>query len=242
MIIVLLSSLGVGGATVLGALLGFIFRRGIAKRTSEMLTFAAGVSVGAAVLGLILPSVELSGKLGVFITVLGVFAGGLCVNFIDKIIPGTERLLGVGSSDSSGGILLFVLAIAIHNLPEGIAAGVGFGAGDAEMGIFIAVGIAIQNLPEGMIIIGPLLSLGVSNSRAFIAAAATGLIEVIGTFIGYYAAASVSAVLPLSLAFAGGTMLYVVGSDALPSDGGGKFSGYLWLLGFSVMLIFNGIL
>ncbi len=131
---VLLTALGVGGATVAGAVIGFIFKRFSHRFSDIVLSFAAGVMMAAAVLGLILPSLEYGGKYGLVITVAGIFAGALALNLIDKLVPHLHRLAGVESESHPSAdvsrVLLFVTAIAIHNLPEGIAAGVGFGAGD----------------------------------------------------------------------------------------------------------------
>ena len=142
-------------------------------------------------------------------------------------------------------ILLFVTAIAIHNLPEGIAAGVGFGGGDTAQALMIAGGIALQNIPEGMVIIGPLLSAGVSAEKTFLLAAATGLVEVAGTLIGYFAVSIASAVLPFALAFAGGTMLYVISDEMIPethAHGSERGATYALLIGFCVMLVTDVLL
>lgn len=142
--IVLLTALGVGGATVLGAVLGFSFKKISHKFSDIVLGFAAGVMLAAAVVGLILPSMESGGKHGVLITVLGIMCGAVCLNLIDKLVPHLHRLMGVEQEKHSeknanlNRVLLFVLAIAIHNLPEGIAAGVGFGSGDTSQALTIA--------------------------------------------------------------------------------------------------------
>ena len=106
-------------------------------------------------------------------------------------------------STNASRVLLFVLAIAIHNLPEGIAAGVGFGSGNAAQAMLIAGGIALQNIPEGMVIIAPMLAAGMSHRRTFLIAVATGVVEVIGTLLGYFAVTVSTAILPFALAFAG---------------------------------------
>lgn len=246
--IVLLCAIGVGGATMLGALIGYIFRFVSHRASDAILSFAAGVSFGAAVLGLILPSLEYGGKFGILITVVGVFTGAMCVNLLDRAVPYAKKLLCIDCLESGGRedrILVFVMAMAIHNLPEGIAAGVGFGAGDVGAGIFIALGIAIQNIPEGMVIIVPMISAGVSPGRTLICALATGLVEVVGTFIGYFAVTMAQAILPFSLAFAGGTMLYVVSDDMIPethADGNSCISTYFLLFGFCLMLFFSIVL
>ena len=125
---VLLTALGVGGATVIGAIIGFAFKK-ISHRFSDIvLSFAAGIMLAAAVLGLVLPSLEYGGKYNILITVVGIFAGAWCLNLIDKLVPHLHKMVGAdieqheGNTDLSK-VLLFVTAIAIHNLPEGIAAG-----------------------------------------------------------------------------------------------------------------------
>ena len=112
--------------------------------------------------------------------------------------------------------ILTVLAIALHNLPEGIAAGVGFGSGDLHAAVFIAAGIALQNIPEGCVVVAPLVAIGASPSRAFLVAAFTGVIEIIGTLIGYLAVSVSTAILPYALSFAGGAMLYVILCEMMP--------------------------
>lgn len=247
--LVLLTALGVGGATLIGSLIGFIFKN-ISRRFSDIvLSFAAGVMLAAAVLGLILPSLDYGGKFGLLITVAGIFAGALCLNLIDKLVPHLHRLVGSDTephyNEGLSKVLLFVTAIAIHNLPEGIAAGVGFGSGDTSQALIIAGGIALQNIPEGMVIIGPMLSAGVTPRKTFICAMITGLVEVIGTLIGYFAVSIASAVLPFALAFAGGTMLYVISDEMIPethSHGNERGATYALLVGFCVMLVTDVLL
>ncbi len=246
---VVLTAIGVGGATVFGALIGFLFRKTSHKFSDIVLSFAAGVMLAAAVLGLILPSLEYGGKWGLLITVVGIFAGAISLNLIDKLVPHLHRLIGPEGEEHHNAdlsrVLLFVLAIAIHNLPEGIAAGVGFGAGDSARALIIAGGIALQNIPEGMVIIGPMLAAGVSPRKTFVCAMLTGVVEVVGTLIGYFAVSLASAVLPFALAFAGGTMLYVISGEMIPEThvhGHQRGATYALLVGFCVMLISDVLL
>lgn len=247
--LVLLTAAGVGGATLFGSLLGFLFKKISHKFSDIVLSFAAGVMLAAAVLGLIIPSVEYGGKFGLLYAVTGIFAGALCLNLIDKLVPHLHRLVGADIENHKNGslskVLLFVMAIAIHNLPEGIAAGVGFGSGDVNGALLIAGGIALQNIPEGMVIIGPMLAAGVSPKRTLIVALITGLVEVVGTLIGYFAVTLSSAILPFALAFAGGTMLYVVSDEMIPEThghGGERGATYALLVGFCVMLVSDVLL
>ena len=239
---VLLTAVGVGGATVIGAAIGFAFKKISHKFSDTVLSFAAGVMLAAAVIGLILPSVEYGGDFGILITVVGVFAGALCLNLIDKLVPHLHRMVGSDieshKNKSLSKVLLFVTAIAIHNLPEGIAAGVGFGADDPTGALVIAGGIALQNIPEGMVIIGPMLAAGVKPGRTFLIASLTGLVEVVGTLIGYFAVTAAYFILPFALAFAGGTMLYVISDEMIPETHHGSTRGvtYALLVGFCLML------
>lgn len=245
--IVLLTALGVGGATIIGAILGFIFKKISHKFSDIVLSFAAGVMLSAAVIGLILPSLEYGGDHGVWVTVAGIFCGAVCLSLMDKLVPHLHRLSGVDQESHSGQtaklnkVLLFVMAIAIHNLPEGIAAGVGFGTGNDEEAIIIAAGIALQNIPEGMVIIGPMLAAGMRPGRTFVIAMLTGVVEVLGTLLGYFAVTVSSAVLPFALAFAGGTMIYVISDEMIPETHHGDERGatYALLVGFALMLVMS---
>ena len=248
---VILTALGVGGATVIGAALGFLFKN-ISHRFSDItLSFAAGVMLAAAVIGLVLPSLEYGGKYSIIITALGIFAGAICLNIIDKLVPHLHKMSGIdqeahpNKTADINKVLLFVIAIGIHNLPEGIAAGVSFGTGDITAALTVAGGIALQNIPEGMVIISPMLASGMSKKRTFLFALATGLVEVVGTFIGYFAVSISTAILPFALAFAGGTMLYVISDEMIPethAHGSERGATYALLVGFVVMLTFDFLL
>ncbi len=247
--LVLLTALGVGGATVIGSLIGFIFKKISHKFSDIVLSFAAGVMLSAAVLGLIIPSVEYGGKYGLVITVVGIFAGALCLSLVDKLVPHLHKMVG-GDTESHNNanlskVLLFVTAIAIHNLPEGIAAGVGFGSGNTSQALLIAGGIALQNIPEGMVIIGPMLAAGVTPRKTFICAMITGLVEVVGALLGYFAVSVATVILPFALAFAGGTMLYVISDEMIPethAHGSERGATYALLVGFCLMLVSDVLL
>lgn len=252
--IVLLTALGVGGATILGAGIGFIFRKASHKFSDIVLAFAAGVMLAAAILGLILPSLEYGMDFGagwsLLMTIAGIFTGAICLNFLDRLVPHLHKLASPDiekheNNEKLDKVLLFVLAIAIHNLPEGIAAGVGFGAGNTAETFLIAGGIALQNIPEGMVIIAPMLAAGVSSKKTFLYAALTGVVEVVGTFIGYFAVSISTAILPFMLAFAGGTMLYVISDEMIPethAHGSQRGATYSLLIGFCLMLLCDVLL
>lgn len=251
MYIVLLTALGVGGASVIGAVFGFAFKKTTHRFSDIVLSFAAGVMLCAAVVGLIIPSLEHGGRFPLLVAVAGVFCGALCVNVIDKIVPHLHKLTGVEQEshpekqEQLNKVLLFVIAIAIHNLPEGIAAGVGFGTGNTAQALTVAGGIALQNIPEGMVIISPMLAAGMKKGRTFLVAVIAGFVEVIGTLIGYFAVSLSNAVLPFALAFAGGTMLYVISDEMIPethAHGSERGATYSLLAGFCLMLAFDFLL
>ena len=241
---VLLTALGVGGATVIGAIIGFLFKKISHKFSDFVLAFAAGVMLAAAVIGLVLPSLEYGGTGGLPVTVVGVFCGAFALTLLDKLIPHLHRLSGVdqeahpSQTSQLNKVLLFVMAIGIHNLPEGIAAGVGFGSGNTGEALTIAAGIALQNIPEGMVIIAPMLAAGMSRKRTFLIAMLTGVVEVLGTLLGYFAVTISAAILPFALAFAGGTMLYVISDEMIPETHHGDERGTtsFLLAGFCLML------
>ena len=247
---VVLTAIGVGGATVIGALLGFLIKKPSHKLNDLILSFAAGVMLAAAVIGLVMPSLELGGEYAVLITVVGIFCGAVCLNLVDKLVPHLHKITGVDienhpeKTERLNKVLLFVIAIAIHNLPEGIAAGVSFGTGNDLQAFTVAGGIALQNIPEGMVIIAPMVASGMNKKRTFVIAMMTGIVEVVGTFLGFFASVS-SAILPFALAFAGGTMLYVISDEMIPethSHGHETGATYALLVGFCVMLISDVLL
>lgn len=247
---IILTAIGVGGATIIGAIIGFFFHNVSHRVNDIILSFAAGIMLAAAVIGLILPSVELVGKAGLWLPVVGIFVGALFLNAMDRMTPHLHKLTGVeiethDHNKNLDGALLFVLAVAIHNLPEGMAAGVGFAGEDTGAALTVAVGIALQNIPEGIVTVSPLILAGVKRRRAFLLAAVTGLIEVAGTFIGYFLAGVSESILPFALAFAGGTMLYIISDEMIPethSHGYERTATYSLLIGFVAMLIMDTLL
>ena len=246
--IALLTALGVGGATIIGALIGFLTEKISHKFSDYVLGFAAGIMLCASVVGLIIPSVEVG---SVYTAIIGVIVGAVVLNLIDAFTPhlhnnstGLEETHPKNNKKLNK-ILLFVLAIAIHNFPEGIAAGVGFGTGNNADAISIAIGIALQNIPEGMVIIAPMVAVGISKKKALLIASLTGVIEVIGTILGYFAVTISTAILPFALAFAGGTMLYIISDEMIPethSHGNERGATYAIIIGFCVMLLIDVLL
>lgn len=249
--VVILTALGVGFATVFGSFIGFALKKISHKFNDIVLSFAAGIMLAAAVLGLIIPAVEsVEGIGGLAVVVFGVLSGALFLSVMDRVVPHLHHLTGADTEkhehiQNLNRVLLFVFAIGIHNLPEGIAAGVSFGTGNIADAITVASGIALQNIPEGMVIIAPMLNAGIKKRRAFVIALCTGLVEVVGTMIGYFVVNISVAILPFALAFAGGTMLYVISDEMIPethSHGFEKSATFSLLIGFCVMLVMDFLL
>ncbi len=241
----LITALGVGGSTIIGVLFGFLFQKIPHEFNDIVLSYAAGIMLGAAVLGLIIPSLN---EGNIWVTLIGILAGAFFLNFADKITPHLHHITGVDQEIHSdkqnqlNKVMLFVMAIAIHNLPEGIAAGVGFGTDNIGNAITVALGIAFQNIPEGMVIVSPLILAGVPKMRVLLIACFTGFIEVIGTIVGYFAVSIATVILPFALAFAGGTMLYVISDEMIPethSHGYERQATYALLFGFMTLLLMD---
>lgn len=236
--LVFLTALAVGGATMLGALGGYCFR-GAADRAGgqTVMAFAAGMMLSAAVAGLILPSLAGGGPWAFPVTAAGILSGAAFLLLLERLAARMQRLSGLegGASPRTRRVLLFVAAMAIHNFPEGLAAGVGFGTEDVPRALAIAGGIALQNLPEGMVLIAPMLQAGIPPRRTLALAVSTGAVEIVGTLLGYGTVSLSAAALPFLLAFAGGAMLYIICDDMIPACQGSK-SVCMLLTGFCLML------
>lgn len=239
--IVFVTAFTVGGATILGSVLGFFLRR-ISQRFEDfVMSFAAGVMLSASILGLILPSVASGGKWGILHTLCGIGVGAVCISCTDRFLPYAGKLIGTACQNHAADkVLLFAAAIAIHNFPEGLAAGVSFGTGNVKDALLIAGGIALQNVPEGMVTVIPLLAAGFPPKKALQCGIVTGIIEIAGTLLGYYAVTVISAILPFALAFAGGTMLFVIADEMIPEThghGNEHAATYALLIGFCLMMV-----
>lgn len=249
MVKMLIAAGAISLATMLGACIGLLIHKVSHKWNDIMMGLAAGVMLASAILGLILPATETVGGAGFWKIVLGILAGAYMLTVIDKFTPHLHRLTGVEIEKHEHNakldkIILFLLAIAIHNFPEGIATGVGFGGNpeNLDKAWLVTFSIALQNIPEGLILIAPLRMVGVSKGRTFLLATSTAVIEVIGTFTGYLAGNISQAMLPVLLALAGGAMLYVISDEMIPETHGHgheKLATYSLLIGFIIVLFFD---
>ena len=241
-----ISAIGLCGATLIGAVLGFGIKELPHKWNDTVLGYCAGIMLSASTLGLIVPAFDQAGNSGWWMVVIGVMAGALFLNVLDLVTPHLHHITGLDEEEhrnnaSLNHILLFVMAIALHKLPEGIAAGVSMSdVSSGEASWTVSLGIALQNIPEGMVIIAPLLVAGVSRMRTMVISVAIGLLEVIGVWLGFALGTASATFLPIMLGFAGGAMLYVTSDEMIPethAHGYQKQATYALLLGFMTLLL-----
>jgi ZIP family zinc transporter len=247
----ILGSLLAGTATGLGAIPIF-FKKDFSRRTLDlMLGFAAGVMLAASAFSLLVPAFEdpgvvATGWMGVFTIVgAGFLLGAMFVFLTDKFLPHEHFQKGPeGPSSRLGRVWLLVIAITIHNFPEGLAVGVSFGGGDVLVGVSVAVAIGLQNIPEGLAVAAPLVREGYSRKYAAVLALCTGLVEPIGGLLGVSVVVIAVGLLPYGLAFAAGAMVYVVGDEMVPeSHAGGNERIATWglMIGFFIMMSLDNV-
>ena len=231
---VIYSAIGLCLATVLGSIIGFFFKQLPHKWNDTVLGFCAGVMLAASIHGLILPAADMTTGSWPLVGVLAAgMVGALFLNVLDFLTPHLHNLTGLEQEHHSHNasinhVLLFVMAIAIHKLPEGLAGGV-----------------ALQNVPEGMVVISPLLLAGVSRWRTFFISLGIGLLEIVGVMIGFYAGGISLALLPVMLAFAGGAMLYVICDEMIietHSHGYQKQASYALMLGYFTLFYLERVI
>ncbi len=219
-----LASLAAGLATAVGAL-PVLFVRRLSERTQDVLLgFAAGVMLAASFFSLIIPGLDVAqqqgaSKLGAVTTVIaGILLGAGILWALNRFVPHEHFVLGREgpSTERVRRIWLFVLAITLHNFPEGLAVGVSFGGDDAGRGLAVATGIGLQNMPEGLAVAVALLGLHYTKGQAFLVALLTGLVEPIGGLIGVAAVTVAQSLLPWGLAFAAGAMIFVISDEIIP--------------------------
>ena len=242
-----ISAAGLCGATVIGSVIGFFIKELPHKWNDMILGYCAGIMLAASTLGLIVPAFEMGmSEMGMswWVISLGMMAGALFLNVLDYVTPHLHHITGLGETEHHhnaklNNVLLFVMAIAIHKLPEGIPAGVSMSDFDSG-GWTVSLGIALQNVPEGMVIIAPLIMAGVKPLRTFVISMGIGLLEVVGVWIGFALGAVSEVLLPVMLSFAGGAMLYVTSDEMIPethAHGYQKQATYALLLGFLTLLL-----
>lgn len=237
-----LASLAAGSATIVGASTVFFARKVSEKLLDGAMGFAAGVMLSATFFGLVTPAINTG---GIWKTAVGIAVGALFLIFVEKAVPHVHRVTGIkGPHVHLSKMGLFILAITIHNFPEGVAVGVGFGGGNIAAGTVLAVGIGIQNVVEGMVVAIPLFRATKDIWKAFLVASFTCVVEPIGGFLGISVVTLGESILPYGLAFAAGAMLFVTVEELIPethSRGNVRESTVGIILGFIVMMVLEKI-
>jgi ZIP family zinc transporter len=250
----IIASLAAGLATGAGAIPIF-FTRNISKKLMDaLLGMAAGIMLAATAFSLIIPAIEKGGGgiKGAGITLIGILVGGIFLDVVDRLFPDTNLLSNsMNDAENENGaalrrVWLFVIAITVHNFPEGMAVGVGFGDGDIANGISLAIAIGLQNIPEGLAVALPLLQHGYSTGKTFLTALATGLVEPIGGLIGVCIIQLSRPLLPFIMAFAAGAMLFVITEEIIPEIHNhqycSKLATHALLIGFVIMMFLDNVL
>ncbi len=246
----ILASTLAGLATGLGALPVLFFKKVSDRLLNPLLGGAAGVMLAATSFSLIVPGIDYGDAIwpgkGAYVVVVGMLVGALFLDRMDKWLPHEHFVSGTeGPTSSLRRIWLFIIAITLHNFPEGLAVGVGFGAQDTGAATALAIGIGLQNMPEGMAVAFPLLGLGYKRWQALGIALLTGLVEPVGGLLGVAAVTLFQQVLPFGLAFAAGAMLFVISDEIIPethAKGKSRPATFGVMVGFVIMMAMDTLL
>jgi len=237
-----LASLMAGSATIIGALSVFFMRRVSEKFLDGAMGFAAGVMLSATFFGLVAPAIRIG---GVWKTAFGIVMGALFLIILEKMTPHLHRVTGrVGPPARLSKLWLFILAITIHNFPEGLSVGVGFADGNIRAGTALAIGIGLQNIIEGLVVAVPLFRDRNKVMDAFLIASFTAVVEPIGGFLGISVVSLGKFLVPYGMAFAAGAMLFVTSEEIIPethSRGNAREATVGLILGFIVMMVLESI-
>lgn len=244
------ASILAGLATGIGALPALFFKNISNNLFNSMLGAAAGVMLAATAFSLLVPgmaygNVVWPGK-GIYVVSLGMLIGAFFLHFADRQLPHV-RFDSVSDTqlNSLKKIWLFIIAITIHNFPEGMSVGVSFGSGEMKNGVVLAIAIALQNIPEGLAVALPLVGLGYDKWRAVGIATVTGLVEPVGGLLGITMVTVFQPILPIAMGFAAGAMLFVISEEIIPethSQGRSRFATFALMLGFIIMMVLDNML
>lgn len=245
-----LASILAGLATGVGALPALFFKNISTRLFNGMLGAAAGVMLAATAFSLLVPGMAYGEQIwpgkGLLIVSVGMLMGALFLHFADEKLPHLHfDTVADESLDSLQKISLFIIAITIHNFPEGMSVGVSFGTGDMHNGLVLSIAIALQNLPEGLAVALPLVGLGYNKWKAVGLATLTGLVEPVGGLLGITMVTLFSSVLPIAMGFAAGAMLFVISEEIIPethSNGRSRVATFSLMIGFIIMMMLDKIL
>ncbi len=245
-----IASILAGLATGLGALPAIFFKDISDKLFNSLLGAAAGVMLAATAFSLLVPGIEYGNALwpgkGLWIVSAGMIIGALFLHFADQHLPHLHfDSVPNAKHDSLQKIWLFIIAITIHNFPEGMTVGVSFGSGDMNNGLVLAIAIALQNIPEGLAVALPLVGLGYNKWKAVGIATLTGLVEPIGGLLGVTMVTIFSSILPIAMGFAAGAMLFVISEEIIPethAKGRSRHATFSLMIGFIIMMALDTLL
>lgn len=238
------AALLLGGASLFGSLLGFVVRSIPHRLNDVFLGFCAGMMLAASIVCLALPAVDAAGEGGLWQVAVGLILGAALISLLDKITPHLHNITGLdpeahAHNSTLNRVLLFVIAIAIHKFPEGMATGVAYDAAAFSNPEALSLTIALQNIPEGLVVVTPLLVAGIRRWRVLAVALAVALLEVVGLFLGYWIGSLSEILLPALMGLAAGAMLYVISDEVIPethAHGFQKPATFALILGFVAML------
>ncbi|MFN3658553.1 MAG: ZIP family metal transporter [Pseudolabrys sp.] len=244
------ASIGAGAATGIGALLVLFVRKLPQALNDALLGFSAGVMLAASFFSLIIPGLaRATADLGstapaALVVIAAVMLGAIALSLINRYVPHEHFVIGKQGIETRAlrRIWLFVIAITLHNFPEGLAVGVGYGQGDIASGNSLAIGIGLQNIPEGLAVAVALRTLGYGRLACFAIGGATGLVEPIGGVLGVTAVTLFAPLLPWGLGFAAGAMLFVVSNEIVPEThrrGHEQLATFGLMIGLAVMMFLD---
>jgi ZIP family zinc transporter len=250
----ILATVLTGLATFVGAI-PILFTRKISNKLMDgALGIAAGIMLAATSFSLIIPAIESGGGglRGAAIALIGILIGGIFIDVTDRLLPNTNMMSNSMSENtqydmrSLRRIWIFIAAITIHNLPEGLAVGVGFASGNIHNGITLTIGIGLQNLPEGLAVALPLMKAKFPKWKALLIAFISGLAEPIGGLLGVTISNLSTTVLPIAMSFAAGAMLFVISHEIIPETqkdkNTSKFATHCVIVGFVIMMFLDNVL
>ncbi len=245
-----LASVLAGLATGLGALPALFFKDISDRLFNGMLGLAAGVMLAATAFALVVPGTEFGNELspgnGIWMVAIGMIVGAVFLHFADEKLPHLHfDSLSEDIAETMQKLSLFIIAITIHNFPEGMSVGVSFGSGDINNGIVLATAIGLQNIPEGLAVALPLVGLGYNKWKAVGIATLTGLVEPVGGLLGITMVTTFSSILPVAMGFAAGAMLFVISEEIIPethNKGRSRIATFMLMIGFIIMMAMEELL
>ena len=244
------ASILAGLATGAGALPALFFKNISRNLFNSMLGAAAGVMLAATAFSLLVPGMAYGNLIwpgkGIYVVSLGMLVGAAFLHYADRQLPHVhfDSISDVHLT-SLKKVWLFIIAITIHNFPEGMSVGVSFGSGDMKNGIVLAIAIALQNIPEGLAVALPLVGLGYNKWKAVGIATLTGLVEPVGGLLGITMVTVFQPVLPIAMGFAAGAMLFVISEEIIPethSEGRSRYATFALMIGFIIMMVLDNML